>query len=118
MWRSLPTGSTSIWSPARGKRSLEPRWSWRGDTGASTWRADAVAVPLSARLRRFELQHAFADAQPAAVVSVAEHGGYPLAKEIQALAESTPSLRKRIVVGELGEVSSEMGVDVAEPAPP
>ncbi len=70
----------------------------------AAWRMDAVAVPLSARLRRFELERAFGDAAPAAVVSVAADRGYPLAKVIAALAQRSSTLRSRIVVDELGEV--------------
>ncbi|HLM87076.1 MAG TPA: class I adenylate-forming enzyme family protein [Solirubrobacteraceae bacterium] len=70
----------------------------------AVWRASAVAVPLSARLRRFELARAFADSQPAVAVSVAAHAGFAIADEIEALAEDTPSLRARIVVDELGAV--------------
>ena len=42
----------------------------------AAWEAGAVAVPLSARLREYELARILADAEPAAVVSVEAHGGY------------------------------------------
>jgi long-chain acyl-CoA synthetase len=70
----------------------------------ATWRAGAVAVPLSARLRRFELRRAFADAQPAAAVSVRAHAGFELAQEIDSLADSTPTVRACIVVDDRGQV--------------
>jgi long-chain acyl-CoA synthetase len=73
----------------------------------AVWRAGAVAVPLSARLRRFELERAFADAQPAAAVSVAAHAGFALAEEVHALAATTPSLRTCVVVDELGNAVEE-----------
>jgi acyl-CoA synthetase (AMP-forming)/AMP-acid ligase II len=72
----------------------------------ASWQAGAVAVPLSARLRRFELARAFADAQPAAAVSVQAHGSFALAGEIEALARRTPTLGVRVVVDELGEVTA------------
>jgi acyl-CoA synthetase (AMP-forming)/AMP-acid ligase II len=73
----------------------------------AVWRAGAVAVPLSARLRHFELARAFADARPAAAVTVAAHAGFALAEEVHALTASTPSLRACLVVDELGGVVEE-----------
>jgi len=73
----------------------------------AVWRAGAVAVPLSPRLRHFELARAFADARPAAAVTVAAHAGFALAEEVHALAASTPSLRACLVVDELGSVAQE-----------
>jgi acyl-CoA synthetase (AMP-forming)/AMP-acid ligase II len=70
----------------------------------AAWRAGAVAVPLSARLRRFELERAFADSEPVAAVSVASHSGFRLAQEIEALSETTPSLRVRVLVDESGTI--------------
>ncbi len=71
------------------------------------WRAGAVAVPLSARLRHFELARVFADAAPATSVSVAAHAGFGIGEEIERLAERTPTLRRCIIVDELGEVIGE-----------
>ncbi len=68
------------------------------------WQAGAVAVPLSARLRHFELQRAFADSEPAAAVSVAAYAGFAIADEIERLAERVPTVRSRLVLGELGDV--------------
>jgi acyl-CoA synthetase (AMP-forming)/AMP-acid ligase II len=59
---------------------------------------------LSARLRRFELERAFADAEPTAAVSVASHSGFQLAEEIKALSETTPSLQVRVLVDESGKI--------------
>jgi acyl-CoA synthetase (AMP-forming)/AMP-acid ligase II len=70
----------------------------------AAWRAGAVAVPLSARLRRFELERAFANAQPVAAVSVREAGGFPLAQEVAEVAKRTPALRTVVIVDELGAV--------------
>ena len=71
----------------------------------AAWRADAVAVPLTARLRGFELARVLADAEPVAVVSVTAHAGFPVADELRMLAGSTLSLRTAIVVDELGELT-------------
>jgi len=68
------------------------------------WRAGAVAVPLGGRSRRFELERALADAQPAAAVTVGEHAGFALARELEAVARGNRTLRTRVVVDELGEV--------------
>jgi acyl-CoA synthetase (AMP-forming)/AMP-acid ligase II len=68
------------------------------------WKVGAVAVPLSARLRHFELARAFADAEPTAAVSVRAHAGFELAEEIEELERATPGLRARVVVDELGEI--------------
>jgi len=70
----------------------------------AAWRAGAVAVPLSARSRRFELERAFADAAPAAAVSIAGYAGFELATEIERLATRTASLRVCAVVDDLGRV--------------
>jgi long-chain acyl-CoA synthetase len=75
----------------------------------ATWRAGGVAVPLSARLRRFELERAFGDASPVAAVCVAEHAGFALAAEIGELAKRTPSLRACVVVDQLGEIVDATG---------
>ena len=62
----------------------------------ASWQAGAVAVPLSARLRRFELARAFADAEPAVAVSVPAQAGFEVAQEIEALEPVTPTLRARV----------------------
>jgi len=83
----------------------------------AVWRAGAVAVPLSARLRRFELERAFADAAPAAAVTVPAHAGFALAEEIQALGERTASVRTCVVVDDLGAVVRKSSASVGERAP-
>jgi fatty-acyl-CoA synthase len=45
----------------------------------AAWRAGAVPVPLSTRLREYDLGRILDDADPAIVVSVAEHRGYSFA---------------------------------------
>jgi acyl-CoA synthetase (AMP-forming)/AMP-acid ligase II len=83
----------------------------------AAWRAGAVAVPLSARLRRFELERAFADAEPAATVTVPAHAGFALAEEIQRLGERTASVRACVVIDELGAVVRQSRASLGERAP-
>src|SRR5919202_1062401 len=45
----------------------------------AAWRAGAVPVPLSARLREYDLGRILDDADPALVVSIAEHRGFSFA---------------------------------------
>jgi acyl-CoA synthetase (AMP-forming)/AMP-acid ligase II len=73
----------------------------------ATWRVGAVAVPLTARLRRFELERVLTDAEPVAAVSIGAHAGFAVADELRTLAESTPNVRTAIVVDELGELTHQ-----------
>ena len=82
------------------------------------WRAGATVVPLSARLRSFELRRVFADAQPSAAISLAGHGGFSLAQELDALGEQIPTLATGIVVDELGEAREELRWPTTERAEP
>lgn len=82
------------------------------------WRAGATVVPLSARLRGFELRRVFADAQPSAAISLAEHGGFSLARELDALGEQIGTLASGIVVDELGEAREELRWPATESAEP
>jgi acyl-CoA synthetase (AMP-forming)/AMP-acid ligase II len=84
----------------------------------AAWRAGAAVVPLSARLRSFELRRVFADAQPSAVISLASHGGFSLAGELGALGELIPTLATGIVVDELGEIHEQLSWPTGESAPP
>src|SRR5579863_2074487 len=86
----------------------------------AAWRAGAAVVPLSARLRSFELRRVFADAQPSAAISLASHAGFSLARELDALGEQVATLGSGLVVDELGEVREEMRwpVGESEPLPP
>jgi acyl-CoA synthetase (AMP-forming)/AMP-acid ligase II len=71
----------------------------------ATWRSGGVAVPLSTRLRRFELERVFNDAEPRAVVTIVEHGGFDVANVVRELCASAPSLAKQLVVDEAGRVT-------------
>ncbi len=82
------------------------------------WRTGAAVVPLSARLRSFELRRAFADAQPSAAVTLASHGGFSLERELRVLGERTPTLSTGIVVDELGAVREQLRWPAGETARP
>lgn len=84
----------------------------------AAWRAGAAVVPLSSRLRSFELRRVFADAQPSAAISLASHGGFSLAQELGALGELIPTLATGIVVDELGEVHEVLEWPAGETARP
>jgi acyl-CoA synthetase (AMP-forming)/AMP-acid ligase II len=82
------------------------------------WRAGATVVPLSARLRSFELRRVFADAQPSAAISLASHGGFSLAQELHTLGEQIATLSSGIVVDELGEAREELRWPATESVEP
>lgn len=66
----------------------------------AAWRTDAVAVPLSARLREFELTAILRDAEPAAVITVPAYRGYSFVELLKSLPPVT-----RLVVDELGSLT-------------
>ena len=70
----------------------------------AVWRAGAVAVPLSARLREYELTAILADAAPAAVVTVPAHRGFSFVD----LLRSQPQHPVVLVVDDLGEVEHDI----------
>jgi acyl-CoA synthetase (AMP-forming)/AMP-acid ligase II len=81
----------------------------------AAWRADAVAVPLSARLREYDLGRALEDSQASAAVAVAEHGGYSFRDQLARAGLHA------LVVGADGEVEEELGLaggDGPEPLAP
>lgn len=73
----------------------------------ATWKIGAVAVPLSGRLRSFELERAFFDAQPTTAVSLNRYAGFHFGREIAALAARTVTLARCIVTDPLGNVIDE-----------
>ena len=72
----------------------------------AVWRAGAVAVPLSARLREYELRRVLADAEPVAAVAVRAWGGYSFETVLPRLASEAPSLRGAVLVNERGPVGT------------
>lgn len=73
----------------------------------AAWRVGAVAVPLTARLREWELERILGDAEPTAVVCVASHGGYSFAEALERLSPGLPTLRSCLIAGPAGEVEDE-----------
>jgi acyl-CoA synthetase (AMP-forming)/AMP-acid ligase II len=78
----------------------------------AVWELGAVAVPLSARLREYELERVLRDVGPAAIVSPASHGGYAFDSLWSRLGPELPALRGCLLVDEWG------GVDERVPAQP
>jgi acyl-CoA synthetase (AMP-forming)/AMP-acid ligase II len=73
----------------------------------AVWRAGAVAVPLSARLREYELRRVLADAEPLAAVAIRAWGGYSFEAVLPGLAAEAPSLRGAVLVDERGPVGTQ-----------
>ena len=72
------------------------------------WELGAVAVPLSARLREYELERILRDVDPAAIVSPASHGGYSFDSLWSRLGPELPALRGCLLVDEWGEVAERV----------
>jgi acyl-CoA synthetase (AMP-forming)/AMP-acid ligase II len=83
----------------------------------AVWKLGAVAVPLSARLRSFELERVFAAVKPTAAVSVAAHGRFDLAGEMLRLQANTPTLAQRLIIDPLGNVIDQTSTP-GEPVEP
>jgi acyl-CoA synthetase (AMP-forming)/AMP-acid ligase II len=73
----------------------------------AAWREGAIAVPLSARLREYELTAILADAEPAAIVTVPSYRGYSFVELFQRVAPDLPDHLGVLVLDELGEVEEE-----------
>jgi fatty-acyl-CoA synthase len=85
----------------------------------AAWRLGAVAVPLNARLREYELGQVLADAEPAAIVSIDSHGGFSFADAVRSLLPALPTARGCLLVDASGEVVGEAaGVEGAGAAAP
>ncbi len=74
----------------------------------AVWEVGAVAVPLSARLRGFELERILRDVDPAAIVSPASHGGYSFHSLWSRLGPELPALRGCLLVDEWGGVEERV----------
>jgi acyl-CoA synthetase (AMP-forming)/AMP-acid ligase II len=70
----------------------------------AAWRCSAVAVPLSARLREYELDGIIRDCEPAAVVTVPSYREFSFADFLRRVAHTHGAL----VVDELGSVVEEI----------
>lgn len=74
----------------------------------AAWRLAAVAVPLNARQREYDLARVLADAEPAAIVSVDSHAGYSFAEALRSLLPDLPTVRGCLLVDDLGRVQGEL----------
>jgi acyl-CoA synthetase (AMP-forming)/AMP-acid ligase II len=81
------------------------------------WRAGAVAVPLGARAREYELGQVLADARPAAVVSVAAHQRFSFREVLPGIAERLPGLRELVFVDARGEPLERVGASAQDGEP-
>jgi long-chain acyl-CoA synthetase len=71
-------------------------------------RLGAVAVPLSARLRERELRQILSDAEPALILAVAEHHGYPIGDLLRRLLPALPTLHALLLLSPAAEVEDEV----------
>ena len=84
----------------------------------AAWRRGAVAVPLSARLREYELTGILGDAEPVALITVPSYREYSFADLIRRTGVDLDGLRVALVVDEMGEVVDELRTgDKPEPEP-
>ncbi|HXG12486.1 MAG TPA: class I adenylate-forming enzyme family protein, partial [Gemmataceae bacterium] len=84
----------------------------------AAWRRGAVAVPLSARWREYELRRVLPDAEPAALIAIETHRGFSFADLLAAIIPELPTLSRCLLVDPLGEVIGERpGPAQAIPAP-
>jgi acyl-CoA synthetase (AMP-forming)/AMP-acid ligase II len=74
----------------------------------AAWHRGAAAVPLSARLREYELTGILGDASPAAVVTIASYREYSFVDLLRRIGPDLPGLRATLVVDEMGEVVDEL----------
>jgi acyl-CoA synthetase (AMP-forming)/AMP-acid ligase II len=70
----------------------------------AAWRVGAVAVPLSARLREFELTSILRDAEPVAVITVPAYRGYSFVDLLDRL--ELAGVRGTLVVDDVGKVAT------------
>jgi acyl-CoA synthetase (AMP-forming)/AMP-acid ligase II len=86
------------------------------------WRRDAVVIPLSARLRGYELNAILRDAAPVEVVTVSDHRGQSFVELVARNATRVRSLRGSFAVDANGAVMDEVRWDAnrddAEQLPP
>jgi len=73
----------------------------------AAWRLDAVAVPLNARLREYEIGRILRDAEVSAVLSVAEYRGYSFASVLPGLLPQLPSVRLCRFLDPMGELMAD-----------
>jgi acyl-CoA synthetase (AMP-forming)/AMP-acid ligase II len=85
----------------------------------AVWRAGAVAVPLSARLREFELTSILRDAEPVAVITVPAYRGYSFVDLLDGcelpglLVDDLGGVTKTVAAGGAVVAGDAQGEDVA-----
>jgi acyl-CoA synthetase (AMP-forming)/AMP-acid ligase II len=87
----------------------------------AAWRLHAVALPINARWREYELRRVLHDAQASALITVESYQNYSFADLMPVLLPDLPTLRSCLVVGPWGNVKSELAgpaVDTGEPLDP
>ena len=72
------------------------------------WRREAVAVPLNARWREYELRALLTDTQAIALVSVESHRGYSFSEVLSTLLPALPTVRSCYFVDAIGELTREV----------
>ena len=65
----------------------------------ATWMLEAVAVPLSARLREHEIRRVLEDAEPTLVLSVDAHLGFSFRDLLGGLLPASPTVRSALFLG-------------------
>jgi acyl-CoA synthetase (AMP-forming)/AMP-acid ligase II len=83
----------------------------------ATWRLGAVAVPLNARYREYELGRILRDAEVTAIVAVEAYRGYSFAAALPALLPDLPSLRRCLFVDAMGGGNAALAGHAASSAP-
>lgn len=68
------------------------------------WKAGAIAVPINARSREYELRRLLLDAQTAVVIAVAAYRGYSFTSVLRAILPEIPSVRVCLMVDPFGDV--------------
>ena len=84
----------------------------------AAWRAGAVAVPLSARLREYELTGMLEDAQAVAVLTVAVDRNYSFSDLLGTVTQRLPAIRGYVFLDTNGEVVGDTRSDPDERPPP
>lgn len=83
----------------------------------AVWRVGAVAVPLNARYREYELGRILRDADVTAIVAVAAYRGYSFAAALPALLPDLPTVRRCLFIDEAGAGGEELAGCAAASAP-
>jgi fatty-acyl-CoA synthase len=82
----------------------------------AAWRCGAVAVPLNARWRAYELGRILPDAEPAALISVEKYHGFSFGNLLASLLPGLPTLRRCCFVNPMGETTHSLEGPSAESA--